>query len=77
MIEHKRRKNEMDSPAKPEVASAAMPAKDETRERKSLVSFTEDEWAEIVKAAAGVPPAIWIRIAALEKAREGKRGRKG
>jgi len=54
-----------------------MPAKDETRERKSLVSFTEDEWAEIVKAAAGVPPAIWIRIAALEKAREGKRGRKG
>jgi len=46
-----------------------MPTKDEIRERKSLVSFTEAEWEEIVTAAAGVPPAIWIRIAALEKAR--------
>jgi len=67
----------MDSPAKPGVASPHMPTKDEIRERKSLVSFTEAEWEEIVTAAAGVPPAIWIRIAALEKAREGKRGRKG
>ena len=67
----------MDSRAKSEVASAAMPAKDETRDRKSLVSLTEDEWEEIVKAAAGVPPAIWIRLAALEKARDQKKGRKG
>ena len=67
----------MDSPAKSGVASRAMPTKDETRDRKSLVSFTDAEWDEIVKAAAGVPPAIWVRLAALEKARDGKKGRKG
>src|SRR5205814_8907137 len=56
MNDHKRR-DEVDSPAKPGVASRSMPAKEETRERKSLVAFTETEWDEIVKAAAGVPPA--------------------
>jgi len=55
-----------------------MPGKDETRDKhKSLVSFTEAEWDEIVKAAAGVPPAIWIRLASLEKAHETRKGRKG
>lgn len=67
----------MDSPAKPGVASAAMPAKDETRDRKSMVAFTEAEWEEIVKAAGDYPPATWIRVAALEKAREQRKGRKG
>ena len=73
----------MDSPAKPGVASRSMPAKkEETRERKSLVSFTEAEWEEIVKAAAdswagGAAPAVWIRVAALEKAREQRKGQKG
>jgi len=67
----------MDSRAKSGVASRNMPAKEETRDRKSLVSFTDGEWEEIVKAAAGVPPAIWIRLASLEKAREQKKGRKG
>jgi hypothetical protein len=66
----------MDSPAKPGVASRSMPAKEETRERKSLIAFTDSEWEEIVKAAAGVPPAIWIRLASLEKARDVRKGRK-
>jgi len=73
----------MDSPAKPGVAYRSMPSKDENRTRKSLVSFTEEEWKEIVKATTdavvgldfAVPPAVWIRLAALEKAREQKKKR--
>jgi hypothetical protein len=42
----------------------------ELRTRKVLVSFTESEWALIGKAVSGVPLAIWIRIAAVEKARK-------
>lgn len=59
----------MDSPAKQEVASPAMP-KGEPRNRKALLAFTEQEWAEVEAAAGGFPPATWMRVIVVEAARK-------
>lgn len=57
----------MDSPAKQEVVSLATP-KDEKRERKALLSFTDAEWTLIEQAAGKYPPATWMRVVVVDAA---------
>jgi hypothetical protein len=57
----------MDSPAKQEVASPAMP-KGEPRTRKALLAFSDEEWEKVEAAAGRFPPATWMRVAVLDAA---------
>jgi hypothetical protein len=59
----------MDSPAKQEVASPAMP-KGEPRTKKALLAFSDEEWALVEQAAGGFPPATWMRVIVVEAARK-------